>query len=146
MEIIIKEMEIEDLPEIIYIEKSSFSIPWSEIAFINELSKQNSFNRVAKFQGRVIGYICINYIFNEAHILNLAVHPEYRRQGIATLLMKDAITNLIKKGCIYYYLEVRESNTIAQNFYKKFGFNVVGRRKKYYQSPDEDAILMMLRI
>lgn len=139
-------MEIEDLPEIMHIEKSSFSIPWSESAFINELNKKHSYTRVAESNNRVVGYICINYIFNEAHILNLAVHPEHRRQGIATILMKDAIINLIKKGCIYYYLEVRESNIVAQKFYSKFGFKIAGRRKKYYQLPDEDAILMMLRI
>lgn len=146
MEIKIREMELEDLPEIMDIETSSFSIPWSEIAFINELNKKYSFTRVAEFQDKVVGYICVNYIYNEAHILNLAVHPEYRKKGIATKLMKDAIINLINKGCIYYYLEVRESNISAQRFYKKFGFKTVGRRKKYYQYPDEDAILMMLRI
>jgi ribosomal-protein-alanine N-acetyltransferase len=146
MEISIRQMEIKDLPEIMDIEMSSFSIPWSATAFINEINKINSLTKVAEFQGKVIGYICINYIFNEAHILNLAVHPDYRRQGIATALMKDALSNLFKKGCIYFYLEVRESNIIAQRFYKKFGFKTVGKRKGYYLSPNEDAIIMMLRL
>ena len=146
MEISIRQMEIKDLPEIMNIEISSFSIPWSATAFINEINKINSHTKVAEFQGKILGYICINYIFNEAHILNLAVHPDCRRQGIATMLMKDALSSLLKKGCIYFYLEVRESNIIAQKFYKKFGFKTVGKRKGYYLSPKEDAIIMMLRL
>jgi len=139
-------MEEYDIPAVLEIERISFSTPWSEYSFLNEIYKKYAFSRVAVFEGNVIGYICVNYVLHEAHILNLAVNPDFRRRGVATMLMNEALGELKKKNCVFIYLEVRVSNIGAREFYKSFGFESVGIRKKYYASPNEDALLMMGRV
>jgi len=145
-EIVLHEMEMHDIPRVLEIERISFSEPWSESAFLNEILKSYAFNRVAVRGNSVIGYICVNYIIDEGHILNLAVDPDFRRQGVATILMNGAIHELRRKGCDYLYLEVRTSNTAAKRFYERFGFAVAGIRKDYYLFPKEDAVIMMGRL
>jgi ribosomal-protein-alanine N-acetyltransferase len=145
-EFVLHEMEMHDIPRVLEIERMSFSEPWSESAFLNEISKSYALNRVAVRENRVIGYVCVNYILDEGHILNLAVHPDFRRQGAATILMSGAIHELRQKGCEYLYLEVRASNSAAKKFYERFGFGVSGIRKAYYTSPKEDALIMMGRL
>jgi len=144
-ELILREMHEDDLPEILKIERISFSTPWSEYSFLNEIYKKYAISRVAMFERNIVGYICTNYVLHEAHILNLAVHPDFRRQGIATVMMDEALKELKKKGCVFIYLEVRASNTGAIKFYELFKFKVVDVRKKYYIDPNEDALLMMGR-
>ena len=145
-EFVLHEMEMHDIPRVLEIERMSFSEPWSESAFLNEIRKSYSFNRVAVRGNIVVAYICVNYILDEGHILNLAVHPDFRRQGAATVLMSEAIHELRQKGCEYLYLEVRASNSAAKKFYEHFGFGVAGIRKAYYTSPKEDALIMMGRL
>ncbi len=89
--IVIDDMKVEDLPEILSIENASFKTPWSETLFYNEIFKTISVSRVAKIDGKVVGYLCANVILDEGHILNLAVHPEYRSLGIASSLIKEMI-------------------------------------------------------
>jgi ribosomal-protein-alanine N-acetyltransferase len=144
--LIIRDMQEDDIPAILEIEQISFSTPWSKESFFNEIYKKYAFSKVAVFEENVIGYICANYLLHESHILNLAVHPDFRRRGVATILMNEAIRELEKKGCVFMYLEVRISNTGAQKFYERFGFKVETIRKKYYGNPDEDALLMMGRL
>lgn len=145
-DIVIRPMSEEDIPEIMGIERSSFSTPWSEISFLSEVYKKNAFSNVALFEENVIGYICVNYLLHESHILNLAVHELFRRRGVATILMNDTLKALKRKECVFMYLEVRASNAGAKKFYELFGFKVESIRKKYYTNPDEDALLMMGRI
>jgi ribosomal-protein-alanine N-acetyltransferase len=145
-DIALRKMQEEDLPMVLEIEWNSFSTPWSAISFLNEIYKKNAFSKVAVHEGEVVGYICANFLFHEAHILNLAVHEDLRRQGVGTILMHDILKELKIKGCVFIYLEVRVSNTAAQKFYELFGFKAESIRKKYYINPDEDALLMMGRI
>ena len=145
-DIVIRPMVEEDIPAILGIERSSFSTPWSEISFLSEVYKKNAFSNVALFEENVIGYICVNYLLHESHILNLAVHERFRRRGVATILINETLKELKKKGCVFMYLEVRASNAGAKKFYELFGFAVESIRKKYYANPDEDALLMMGRI
>ena len=142
----IRDMQEDDIPAIVEIEQISFSTPWSRQSFLNEMYKKNAFSKVAVFGENVIGYICVNYLHHESHILNLAVHQDFRRQGVATLLMNEAMRELKKKGCVFLYLKVRSSNTDAQKFYEIFGFKVESVRKNYYGDPDESALLMMARL
>ncbi|MEW6419938.1 MAG: ribosomal protein S18-alanine N-acetyltransferase [Nitrospirota bacterium] len=144
--LIIRDMQEDDIPDILEIEHISFSTPWSRESFLNEIYKKYVFSKAAVFEENVIGYICVNYLLHESHILNLAVHPDFRRRGVATILMNETIKELKKKGCAFMYLEVRISNTGAQKFYERFGFKVETIRKKYYDNPDEDALLMMGRL
>lgn len=145
-EIIIRKMAEKDIPNIMKIERVSFSTPWSENAFLNEIYKPHALTKVALLKDNLVGYICANLIVNEGHILNLATHPEFRRQGIGTRLMKEVLKELKDKGCKFVYLEVRLSSFGARKFYEKLGFKVVGIRRDYYQCPVEDAALMMLSL
>ena len=145
-ELVLHDMEIRDIPGVLEIERMSFSAPWPESAFLQEILKSYAYSRVAEKEKKVIGYLCVNYVLDEGHIMNLAVHPDFRRQGIATLLMGEAIHELRRRGCDALYLEVRVSNYTARNFYERFGFGIAGIRKDYYTSPREDAVLMMGRL
>ena len=144
--LIIRELLEHDLPDVVGIENISFTTPWSEILFFNEIYKQRSIARVALIDKRVIGYICANYVADEGHILNLAVHPDLRRKGIAKTLVENILEELKETDCRFLYLEVRASNNAARELYEGFGFSVVGTRKKYYNKPEEDAVVMSLRL
>jgi ribosomal-protein-alanine N-acetyltransferase len=144
-DIIIEDMKPGDLPAIIEIEKVSFTTPWSETSFFNELKKPRSFLKVAKKGERIVGYFCAGWIIDEGHVLDVAVHPKYRRLGIASTLVSLAIERLKEEGCRFVFLEVRDSNEPAKKMYAKFGFEFLGTRKNYYVSPAEDAVIMVLK-
>ena len=144
--LIIRNMEEDDLPSILAIEEVSFSTQWSRQSFLNELYDKHSFLKVALFEENIIGYICADYLHHEARILNLAVHPDFRRRGVATMLLNDIRKALKSQGCAFLYLKVRESDTGARQFYEYLGFTIETIRKKYYGNPDEDALQMMGRI
>ncbi|MEW6584223.1 MAG: ribosomal protein S18-alanine N-acetyltransferase [Nitrospirota bacterium] len=144
--LIIRDMQDDDIPSIMGIEETAFSSPWPAEAFVGEIYKKYSCSKVAVFEGSIIGYICTSHHFHEANILDLAVHPDHRRRGVATLLMNEAIKELKTKGCVFLYLKVRVSNTGARKFYESFEFKVEGFRKKYYDDPEEDALMMMMRL
>jgi ribosomal-protein-alanine N-acetyltransferase len=144
--LIIRDMREDDIPAVFEIEEISFTTPSTKQDFLNKIYEKNALSKVAVFEGNIIGYICVHYHLHESHILNLAVHPDFRRHGVAARLMDEAIRELKKKGCVFMYLKVRVSNTGAQRFYKLLGFKVESIRKKYYGNPDEDALLMMGRL
>ncbi len=143
---VIDDMKVEDLPEILAIETASFETPWSETLFYNEIFKTISVSRVARIDGRVVGYLCANMIIDEGHILNLAVHPDYRGRGIASRLLQHMIDEMRAGNCRSIFLEVRMSNENARKMYAKFGFTLLGTRKAYYVSPVEDAVVLVLRL
>lgn len=136
----------DDIPEIVSIERLSFSTPWSETSFRSEIYSRYSITRVAELNGIIVGYVCVKHVADECHLLDLAVHPDYRRRGIARALLNDVIQELKIKGCRFFYLEVRTSNYAARKLYEKFGFNMVGVRKGYYVNPAEDAVIMMMEL
>lgn len=142
----IREMYPDDIPEIVSIERLSFSTPWSETSFRSEIYSRYSVTRVAELNGVIAGYICVRHVADECHLLDLAVHPDYRRRGIARALLDDVIQELRIEGCRFFYLEVRSSNYAARKLYEKFGFNMVGVRKGYYVNPSEDAVIMMMEL
>ena len=144
--LIIRTLREDDIPVVLDIEHVSFSIRWSRQSFLNELSNKFSFSKVALFDENIIGYMCADYLHHEARILNLAVHPDFRRRGVATMLLNDIKSELKTRGCVFLYLKVRESDTGARQFYERLGFKLETIRKKYYGNPDEDALQMMGRI
>jgi [ribosomal protein S18]-alanine N-acetyltransferase len=144
--IAVSEMRIQDLPEIQEIESISFSTPWSETLFRNELSKNISVCRVARVDGKMAGYLCGEVIIDEGHILNLAVHPEHQGKGIASHLIQEMLGIMRERNCRSVFLEVRISNEQARHIYEKFGFALLGERKDYYVSPVEDAVILVLRL
>jgi ribosomal-protein-alanine N-acetyltransferase len=143
-DVFIREMEWTDVFGVLKIERMSFSTPWSEAAFLKEIFNPYSITKVAILEGEVTGYICVNHLIDEGHILNLAVLPDLRRRGIATALFEKIPDELRKKGCKSLYLEVRVSNHGAIQFYERFGFRSIGFRKNYYTLPKEDAVFMVL--
>lgn len=142
----IRNMREDDIPAVLKIEHISFGTRWSRQSFLNAMYNKYSFLKVALFEENIIGYICADYLHHEARILNLAVHPDFRRRGVATMLLNDIKSSLKNKGCVFLYLKVRESDTGAQQFYERLGFKIETVRKKYYGNPDEDALQMMGRI
>lgn len=142
MKLTIRDMVWDDVEEIIDIERESFSTPWSATSFYSEIYNRNSVNKVAVVDGKVCGYICVRCFEEECHLLNLAVHPAFRRRGIATLLLEGIVSQLKKRGCRFIFLEVRVSNLAARKMYEKFGFIPIGVRRRYYVNPEEDAIVM----
>ena len=135
-----------DLREVLEIERASCSMPWSEALFFNEIKNPRSIPRVARKDGKVVGYLCAHRIMDEGHILNLAVHPDLRRSGIASALIGDMIERLKQDECRFLFLEVRASNKEGKEIYAKFNFQVMGIRKNYYVSPVEDAVIMVLKM
>jgi ribosomal-protein-alanine N-acetyltransferase len=125
------------------IEQTSFTAPWSELSFLNEMYNEDSLAKVALSENKVVGYSCSRHVLNEGHLLNLAVHHDFRRRGIATELMNNILAEFKEKGCTLLYLEVRISNLDAIKFYERFGFKISSFRRKYYTSPIEDGALMM---
>lgn len=139
----IVKMTFEHIDGVMVVEKLSFSIPWSRNAFVEELTG-NKFSRyVTAVAGNVVvGYAGMWKIFDEGHITNVAVHPEYRGSGIGSLLVEKMIQIAKEEDIVSMTLEVRRSNFAAQNLYGKFGFQVEGVRKGYYADNGEDAIIM----
>lgn len=140
------EMKPEDVPEVVAIENASFNLPWSEASFFNQIHNPRSVSRVARIDKRIIGYICASRIIDEGHILDLAMHPEFRKCGIASALIKHIIEHLRENDCRFIFLEVRASNETAKKMYERFNFEVIGIRKNYYVLPVEDAVVMVLKI
>ena len=141
---VVREMTREDLHDVLAIEKKSFKSPWTKKLFEETLFSPISANFVITAGDRLVGYLCLYTVVDEAHILNIAVSPAHRQQGYATALLEEVIENLGEKGISHYYLEVREGNYEAQGLYRKFGFVAIGKRKKYYTDTNEDALVMHL--
>jgi ribosomal-protein-alanine N-acetyltransferase len=134
-----------DIDEVLGIERLSFPSPWSKQLFLNELANPDSHIILAKDDtGITLGFVCFWIVVDEVHILNIAVHPSFRRQGIARRLLTFVLEFSKKKGCSYFALEVRSGNQAAIELYKGFGFKTAGIRKGYYSDTGEDAILMEL--
>jgi len=146
----IQRARLENLDGLVALEEACFSMPWSRKSFEAEL-EGNQFSRVLMIphpedglKVQAIGYICVWIIFEEIRFLNVAVHPEFRRQGLARQLIGETLRLAREDGCCRGMLEVRETNTAARNLYEAFQFRAYATRKSYYTNPTEDAILMTL--
>lgn len=144
--ITIEWMSKEDIPGVLEVEKSSFSTPWSENSFYEELNNPLAHYLVAKDNEKVVGYMGYWHIVDEGHITNVAVHSDYRRQGIGHLLVESVLLYIKESNIQRMTLEVRESNKGAIHLYESFGFRALGRRKDYYDSPKEDAVIYWLEV
>lgn len=140
----ITDMKTTDLSDVVAIEMASFTMPWSEALFLNEIQNSLSVSKVARTGGKIVGYICISQVIDEGHVLTLAVHPEFRNSGIATALVQHAIDLLKANDCRHVFIETRVSNEKARKLYECFSFKVIGIRKDYYIMPLEDAVIMVL--
>ena len=148
LELVIEPMRHEHLPEVLGIEVASFSLPWTEEMFANELARGTlSEVLIARLPGAgvpppIAGYICVWLVTDELHINNLAVHPRWRKRGIARALLSAALEHGRDRGAQAAYLEVRASNAVAVGLYRQFAFEPIGVRSRYYTHPVEDAVIM----
>ncbi|WP_193432240.1 ribosomal protein S18-alanine N-acetyltransferase [Caenibacillus caldisaponilyticus] len=143
----LRTMTLEDIDQVLHVERSSFSNPWTREAFENEL-RHNRFATyfVAEDGDRIVGYCGVWVILDESHITNIAVLPEYRGLKIGETLLRKAMLFAKLKRAKQMSLEVRVSNHIAQNLYRKLGFKDGGIRKGYYSDNHEDALVMWVEI
>jgi len=134
----------EDLGGLIAVEQASFLNPWTREMYVAELQNPDvSRLLVAKdSDGRIVGFCGFWLVLDELHINNLAVLPEYRRQGVASIILNRVFDDGRRAGAGRATLEVRRSNEIAQRLYARFGFAVAGVRRGYYRHPDEDALVL----
>jgi ribosomal-protein-alanine N-acetyltransferase len=142
---LIRRMTLEDIPAVHEIDMLSFSLPWSERSFRFELT-ENPLARgwVAEVDGQVAAMLLLWFIVDEAHIATIAVHPDFRRQGLGEQILLSAVRAVHVEGARRVFLEVRAGNVAAQALYKKYGFEIAGVRPRYYRDNDEDALLMNL--
>lgn len=142
MQINIVPMAYEHIDGIMEIEKECFAIPWSRKSVEDELSNKLAIYVVALFNGKVVGYGGMWHVVTEGHITNIAVHKDYRQQGIGDSIVKELIKIADEKEMIGLTLEVRKSNEPALMLYKNNGFKLEGIRKEYYEDNKEDAYIM----
>ena len=139
---IIEKMNVSHVKQIAQLEKICFSNPWSENSIASELENKLAFWLVAMEGETVAGYIGSQTVMDETDMMNVAVHPDHRRKGIAEELVNTLVENLKKMGSHRLTLEVRASNASAIALYEKLGFSEIGRRKNYYRNPREDALIL----
>ncbi|MCS6774036.1 MAG: ribosomal protein S18-alanine N-acetyltransferase [Anaerolineae bacterium] len=167
----IEPMTLEDIPEVMVIERSSFSRPWPERAYRYELTQNpNAHFVVARLDGHasvakqtsalgrlrirrartdnapdaVVGFAGLWMQVDEAHIATIAVHPDFRGRGVGDKLLRAMLLTAQQHCARIVTLEVRVSNLVAQRLYQKYQFEVVGLRKAYYQDNREDALIMTI--
>jgi ribosomal-protein-alanine N-acetyltransferase len=133
----------DDIDALWVLDQASFSLPWARADFERDLTDNIlATYLIAETRGEIIGNAGIWVVQNECHIMTFAVAPEWRRQGIASMLMLEMLKAARLAGATCYTLEVRRSNAAALALYEKFGFESVAIRKAYYEDNKEDAIIM----
>ena len=135
-------MTAQHVPQIAELEKRCFSDPWSEKSVASELDNKLSYWLVAMEGDLLTGYVGSQTVLDWTDMMNIAVHPDFRRQGIAEALVNALVAGLKEKNSRCLTLEVRASNAPAISLYEKLGFLQVGLRKNYYRNPREDALIL----
>lgn len=135
-------MNKDHVSQIAQLEAQCFSDPWSEKSVASELENPLSLWLVAEENGQVYGYVGSQTVLGESDMMNVAVDPGFRRQGIARALIETLIAELSKMGSRCLRLEVRVSNENARALYARMGFQQLGLRKNYYHNPKEDALIL----
>ena len=139
-------MQLADIEAVLAIDQQSFTMPWTDAMFRSELQNERTSHmlvaRVAQADGRIVGYLGYRVVLDEMHVVLIAVAPAWRQRGIARQMMCQAMDQARAAGCTRATLEVRVSNTPAQQLYYSLRFAPVGTRPKYYVRPTEDALIL----
>ena len=141
-EVEVRRLAYSDLPAVISIERRSFPTPWSLAMFVLELSKPSGICLAARAGDQLAGYVVCSRYDQVWHLMNIAVAPEHRDNGVAGQLMRRLIEE--SRGTLPFTLEVRVSNQRAIGMYERFGFRSAGVRPRYYHDNGEDALIMWL--
>ena len=131
-----------DLNWVLEIEEKSFEQPYSREILAQELKIKVAHLLVATYRRRVVGYIDFWLVSGEIELTSIAVHPEFKRSGVGRQLMSEMMRFAEENKVSFVYLDVRVSNHPAQRLYARFGFSVVGVRRRYYSDNQEDALIM----
>lgn len=144
--VIFRKMTVADVAAVHRIEELSFTLPWTKDAFYHEMvTNEHAYYVVAETEEGIIGYCGMWLVIDESHITNVAILPEHRGKKLGERLMVAAIEAAQQQGAVMMTLEVRVSNDVAQNLYRKLGFKNGGIRKGYYTDDHEDALVMWVR-
>jgi len=137
---------VDQIDDILAIEEASFTNPWTRAMYLSELENKGvSFCYLARRDGGdAVGFCSFWRVLDELHINNIAVVPDFRRQGVATALLTYVIAEGARLGARRATLEVRRSNDTARGLYERFGFTIAGVRPAYYTKPVEDALVLWL--
>ena len=138
----IEKMNAAHVPQIAQLEKLCFSDPWSENSIASELNSRLSDWLVVTEGEQVVAYVGSQTVIDSSDMMNIAVHPDFRRRGIAEMLVAALEEQLRQRGSKMLLLEVRDSNAPAIALYEKLGFHQAGLRKNYYRNPKEDARIL----
>ncbi len=138
----IETMQPEDIEQVAELDKKCFPVPWSAGAYNTEVRNPSAYYIVARADGRIVGYAGMWLIMDEAHITTIGVDPEFRGRKIGERILVNLLDEAVHRGARRATLEVRRSNSIAQNLYQKYDFHTVAVRKGYYTDNNEDAFVM----
>jgi [ribosomal protein S18]-alanine N-acetyltransferase len=139
-------MGLDDIEEVLLIEQASFPSPWSRNMFLEEMGNNNSRLVVFKIGATVVGYACFWAVLDEAHLLNIAVNPQRRHEGLGRLMMARIESMCLDEGLTRIILEVARRNAPARSLYRSCGFRSIGFRKNYYSVAKDDALVMEKRL
>jgi ribosomal-protein-alanine N-acetyltransferase len=133
-----------DVADVAAMERACYSDPWPASSFATLPTNERVFFVVARApdSDALLGFAIAWYVMDEGELANLAVAPEQRRLGIGQALLEAVTSDALGRGTAELYLEVRESNSAARRLYEAAGFEQVGRRKRYYRQPEEDALIL----
>lgn len=141
----IRRMRPEDIPEAARLEKKYFSVPWTEKMLRESFENTGYLFLTAEKDQKVVGYAGLLCIQDEGDVTNIVVDEAYRGQGIGTMLTRGLLSEGRKLGLCSFTLEVRVSNASAIHIYEKIGFRAEGVRRRFYEKPTEDALIMWIR-
>ncbi len=142
----LRNARVSDIPALVRIEAAAFSDPWPASGFRALLDARTTRMTVAEREGEVLGYSVVIVVQDEAELANIAVTERARGEGIGRQLLTAALEAARAERVESMYLEVRESNSAARSLYESLGFSPAGRRRGYYQEPEEDALVLVWRI
>lgn len=139
----IRQMQLDDLEQVMEIENENFSVSWTETGFFTFLIREDTLFLVAQEKKEILGYCGVVMVQDEGDITNVAVKKSWQNQGVGKKLMEELVKSTEQEGVARLFLEVRASNEPALRLYRNMGFVQTGIRKNYYEEPREDGIVMM---
>jgi ribosomal-protein-alanine N-acetyltransferase len=140
--VLVRPASVNDVADVAAMERRCYADPWPAAAFMSLPENPSVYFAVARVEGLLKGYVVGWHVLNEAELANIAVEPGSRRGGLGSMLLDGMLGDADGRGAERIFLEVRESNEAARRLYASRGFKEIGRRKKYYRTPDEDALVL----